>query len=481
MQLTPFFHKLYLRYFCLLFLLIEFGVAGEKPNMIMVFIDDMGWSDFSCFGNQDAVTKNIDNLASEGICFEQFYVNSPICSPSRVAISTGQYPQRWRISSYLSYRDHNKERQIADWLDPKAPMLARSLKQAGYATGHFGKWHMGGQRDVDDAPPITAYGFDESLTNFEGMGPRILPLVRTPEMKKYKKLWAGAEKLDAGPVIWTDRSQITGEFTQAALRFVKKSVTAKKPFYINLWPDDVHTPFYPSLKGWGKGKDKRSLYLSVLQEMDAQLAPLFDYIKSNEELKNNTLIMICSDNGPEIDAGRAGRMKGFKTQLYEGGIRSSLVVWGPGMIPKDRQGSRNKTSVFSAIDLVPSILDLAGVRNEVNYDGENLSETLIGKSMDSREQPIYFRRPPDRKSFYGDNNLPDLAVRIGQWKFLCDYEGENPQLFDILENLDESHNLSDAHPEMVSELTKKLLAWNSKLPTDNALASPYRNSQKKGK
>ena len=108
--------------------------AKTKPNIIIVFIDDMGWADFSCFGNEDALTPNIDKLASEGICFDQFYVNSPICSPSRVAISTGTYPQRWKITSYLAHRGKNKKRGLANWLDPKAPMLARSLKQAGYAT-----------------------------------------------------------------------------------------------------------------------------------------------------------------------------------------------------------------------------------------------------------------------------------------------------------------------------------------------------------
>ena len=126
--------------------------VAERPNIILVFIDDMGWGDFSCFGNEHAKTPHIDRLAKEGLRFEQFYVNSPICSPSRVAISTGQYPQRWKITSYLSNRDHNNNRGKAQWLDPKAPMLARFLQQAGYATGHFGKWHRGGQRKVADAP-----------------------------------------------------------------------------------------------------------------------------------------------------------------------------------------------------------------------------------------------------------------------------------------------------------------------------------------
>ena len=195
-----FFHRL-TPLFLFGLLLSSFCAAGEKrPNIILVFIDDMGWADFSCFGNKDAKTPNIDRLANEGIRFEQFYVNSPICSPSRVAISTGQYPQRWKISSYLGHRAQNEKRGMAQWLDPKAPMLARFLQKSGYATGHFGKWHMGGQRDVKDAPAISEYGFDQSLTNFEGIGPKLLPLTLRPgqDPKKPGKLWHHAEHLGEG-------------------------------------------------------------------------------------------------------------------------------------------------------------------------------------------------------------------------------------------------------------------------------------------
>jgi uncharacterized sulfatase len=160
-------------------------------------------------------------------------VNSPICSPSRTAISTGQYPQRWSITSYLSNRDHNNKRGMAQWLDPKAPMLARLLQQSGYATGHFGEWHMGGQRNVDDAPAITDYGFDVSLTNFEGMGPKLLPLVLRPGQDKRGMIWKDAERLGAG-YRWMLRSEITGGFVDAAISFIEEAGKAKKPFYVNL-------------------------------------------------------------------------------------------------------------------------------------------------------------------------------------------------------------------------------------------------------
>jgi uncharacterized sulfatase len=437
--------------------------AVQQPNIVLVFVDDMGWGDFSCFGNTAAQTLNIDRLASEGIRFEQFYVNSPICSPSRTAISTGQYPQRWRITSYLNNRKSNEERGMAQWLDPKAPMLARSLKQAGYATGHFGKWHMGGQRDVDNAPPITDYGFDQSLTNFEGMGPKLLPLTLKPGQDKAGRIWADAERLGQG-YRWMLRSEITSGFVKEAIVFVDKAVKDKKPFYINLWPDDVHSPFWPPVDKWGNGK--RELYLSVLEEMDRQLKALFDRVCKDPSLRDNTLILVCSDNGPETGAGTAGPFRGYKTQLYEGGIRSSLVAWGPGLLA--RKDHVNRASVFAAIDLVPTLLDLTGTPRVqgVTYDGESVLDTLLGRASKSRQAPLFFRRPPDRDAFYGDDDLPDLAVRVGQWKFLCEYDGSSPELYDLDADRGETSNVVTDHPDMAARLSELLLAWHRSMPPD---------------
>ena len=443
-----------------------------RPNIILVFIDDMGWGDFSCFGNTDVKTPNIDRLAEEGLRFEQFYVNSPICSPSRTAISTGQYPQRWRISSYLSNRKHNRDRGMAQWLDPKAPMLARFLRQAGYATGHFGKWHIGGQRDVDDAPPITDYGFDASLTNFEGMGPKLLPLTLKPGMEKPSRIWADAERLGDG-YKWMLRSKITGGFVDAAIEFIDKASKENKPFYVNLWPDDVHSPFWPTVDKWGDG-EKRTLYNAVLQEMDEQLGVLFDYIRNIKSLRSNTLILVCSDNGPEKGAGSAGPFRGFKTMLYEGGIRSPLVVWGPGLIDSDKTGTVNRTSVMAAIDLVPSLLAVAGVEppEDVDFDGQNLAATLTGDSAASRTRSLFFRRPADRGSFYGVSDLPDLAVRNGQWKLLCSYDGSNQQLYDLGDDRSETRNIAKEHPAVVRRLSAEVVAWHESMPPDKG--STYR-------
>ena len=445
-------------------LTLAINLQADKPNIILVFIDDMGWGDFSCFGNQAASTPHVDGLAKEGIRFEQFYVNSPICSPSRTAISTGQYPQRWKITSYLAHRKLNDERGMAQWLDPKAPMLARSLQQAGYATGHFGKWHMGGQRDVNEAPYITEYGFDSSLTNFEGMGPKLLPLTLKPRQQKPGRIWDKAEGLGKG-FKWMLRSEITSGFIDEAIPFMKRASENNQPFYVNLWPDDVHSPFWPPVEKWGNGK--RELYLSVLQEMDQQLGRLFNFVREDPKLKKNTLILVCSDNGPEKGAGVAGPFKGFKTHLYEGGIRSSLVAWGPEIITK--KNTVNRESVFSAIDLVPTLLDLAGAEHPqgVRFDGESLPDVLTAASTASRKKPIFFRRPPDRDSFYGIKDLPDLAVRHGKWKLLCEYDGSHPELYDMQTDRGETINVASNHPQTVKSLTRALISWHQSMPPDN--------------
>ena len=443
----------------------------SRPNILFVLIDDMGWGDFSCFGNTEAKTPNIDRLAAEGLTFSQFYVNSPICSPSRCALLTGQYPQRWKITSYLNNRADNTRRGLAQWLDPQAPSLGRTLQSAGYATGHFGKWHLGGQRDVADAPAIAAYGFDASLTNFEGMGPKILPLTRTPDATEFKKIWGDAERL-GGPVTWMDRAKITTGYADAAVRFIDEAGTKQKPFYINLWPDDVHSPYFPPLEKWTPGKHR--LYLSVLAEMDRQLGRVLDRVRTDPALRDNTIVVICSDNGPEPGAGSAGPFRGHKTQLFEGGIRSPLIVWAPGLMAKAQVGQRNATSVFAGIDLAPSLAALAGTKPEAatKLDGQDLSATLLGKAATSHTEPLCWSRPPDRKTWAPalPDPAPDLAIRDGDWKLLCEYDGTKPQLYDLKRDPGESRDLSATEPRTVERLTQAVLAWHRAMPPDNGAA-----------
>ncbi len=447
------------------------GDTKSRSNFIVIFIDDMGWGDFSCFGNQSAKTPSMDRLASEGIRFAQFYVNSPICSPSRTALTTGQYPQRWRIGSYLSNREENARRGIADWLDPRAPTLARILQHHGYATGHFGKWHMGGQRDVGDAPSIADYGFDESLTNFEGLGPRLLPLLETGEKSGAKRYALGSDRLGRGPILWTDRTQVTSGYVRAAIEFAKKSNAGGKPFFINVWPDDVHSPFFPQRAKRGDGS-KRTLYHAVLESMDEQLEDLFSFVRNDPQLRANTLVLVCSDNGPEPGAGSSGPFRGAKTTLYEGGIRSPLIVWGPGLVEPAKHGTWNDTSHLVAMDVAPTLLQVARIEvpENIQFDGEPLAETILGRAESSRRQPIYWRRPPDRKTWSSaglNSPLPDLAMRDGNWKLLCEYDGSKPELYDLEIDRGEAANKAAEQTQVVAAMTKRLLHWHHSLPPDH--------------
>lgn len=446
------------------------GTAGaaevKKPNIIFVLADDLGYGDLGCYGGVGAPTPNIDRLASEGIRFTQFYVNAPICSPSRTAFTTGQYPARWGITSFIEDRAANSRRGMAQWLDLSAPSLARSLSHAGYLTGHFGKWHMGGGRDVGEAPLPTEYGFDESLTQFEGLGDRVLPILSGDGDAAPQKMGLGlaSEKLGRGAVSWEERSQITGTFVNRALGFIQKADQAGKPFYLNLWPDDVHSPFDPPREGRGDGS-KRALYHGVLTGMDAQLGPLFDAIRRNPRLRANTLIIFASDNGPEAGAGSAGPLRGTKGSLYEGGIREPLIVWGPGLIPATQRGTVNTSAVVSGVDFLPSLLSLAGAGAflPAQSDGVDLSATLRGQKAEGRTEPLFWKRPPDRGGKKGDP-LPDLAVRDGHWKLLVQEDGSRAQLFDLAKDAGETTNLATSQPQITRRLKEAVLSWNRSLP-----------------
>jgi arylsulfatase A-like enzyme len=442
------------------------AAPSRPPNVLFLLIDDMGYGDLTCYGDARVHTTNIDRLAAEGIRFTQFYVDAPICSPSRTALMTGQYPARWKITSFLSMRKDNADRGMAQWLDPSAPTLARQLKVAGYTTGHFGKWHMGGQRDVGDAPLITDYGFDKTLSTFEGLGDRVLPLMDAYDGKPARKYGLGvmSEKLGRGKVTWVERSKETTSFADAALDFIKQAEKEGKPFYVDVWPDDVHSPFFPPKALRGDGS-KKELYLGVVQATDDQVGPLLDYIRNSPTLRENTLIVVASDNGPEPGAGSAGPFRGHKGNLYEGGVREPFIVWGPGLVNKSAVGKTNAQTVVAGVDLLPSVLALAGQRPAPNelVDGEDLSASLLGNEQARRTKPLFWLRPPDRPGPANDP-FPDLSVRDGNWKLLINEDGTKAQLYDLSEDIRETHNLASQKPEIVERLKKMVLDWRKTLP-----------------
>src|SRR4051812_39313078 len=338
-------------------------LSKRSPNIIFILTDDMGYGDISCF-NGEYKTPNIDKLASQGTRFTHYYSPSPICSPSRVGFLTGMTPAKWNITSFLQKKADNRLCEQADYLSVEAPSIARILKSNGYATGHFGKWHMGGGRDVDDAPPISAYGFDEFNSTWESPDPD--PLITATD-------W-----------IWSDKDSIkrwdrTRYFVDKTLAFLEKHKGQR--CFVNLWPDDVHTPWVPGDERTGQypaNRESEINFSTVLKEYDNQIGRLVEGIKKLG-IEDNTIIVFTSDNGPlpSFRGSRAAGFRGTKLSLYEGGIRMPFIIKWTGHI---NPGTIDSTSVVCGTDLLPTFCKLARVDlpGTVKPDGEDRSSVLLG-------------------------------------------------------------------------------------------------------
>jgi uncharacterized sulfatase len=438
--------------------------SAPRTNVIFVLADDLGFAELGCYGNKNVKTPNLDRLAAEGIRFNQFFVNSPICSPSRVAFTTGQHPSRWRVTSYIDSRAINRKRDMADLLDPKAPSLARILQSAGYRTAHVGKWHMGGGRDVGDAPLISEYGFDVSLTQFEGLGDRLLPTFDTlyPNQERHAHPLANqSAKLGRGNVEFVKRHEVTGRYVKHAMAFIRAAQEANQPFYVNVWPDDVHTPLEPSPEA--RGDNLMAMYKGVLEELDRDLGELFEFVRSDPKLRQNTMIVFASDNGHDAVITPAGNLRGHKATLYQGGIRTPLIVWWPGGQEAAKVGSVNDSTVVAGYDLPPTVLDFANipVPAGVTFDGQNMTDAFRGGDR-KRSGTLCWMRPPDRPGPKGE--FPDLAIRRGQWKLLIEENGTDEQLYDLDADPAESKNLARENPAIVKDLTAQLMTWRKSMP-----------------
>ncbi len=446
----------------ILILTLACSIEARQPNVLVLFIDDMGYADPSCFGNPAMKTPNIDRLATEGIKLTNFYVNSPICSASRVALTTGQYQQRYRVHSYFATRKSNRDRKMPDWLDPEAPTLAKAMKANGYKTAHFGKWHMGGGRDVGDAPLPQAYGFEESLVSFEGLGDRIL----WQKTGNQKESWTHGR----GTILDLPKHKTTETYVDHAIDFMKRN--QDQPFYLRVFPNDVHDAHMPSeeqLRKWEGKSDNPpdAAFFAVLDEMDRQIGRLLDTL---DELKltGETIVLFTSDNGPtdwpryykagDTPPGFTGPLFGRKWSLYEGGTRMPFIARWPGRITA---GTTNDRSIMAAIDVFPSIVALTGIQADTsNLDGEDMSAALLGKEI-NRPAPLFWEYgvhgsiSPGKK----EHISPHLAMREGDWKLLCNPDGSETRLFNLSKDIGESRNLAPKRQRKVKSMKGRLLDW----------------------
>lgn len=418
-----------------------------RPNIIFIFADDWGYGDLGVHGSSFCKTPHLDRMAKEGTDFHQFTVNNPVCSPSRTAVMTGQFPARHCVHQHFASVEHHQKAGMPDWLDPRLPLLPKLLKQAGYATGHFGKWHLT-NRHIPDAPLPPQYGFDE-------YGAFNLPGVQIK----------------------------TAETCPRAVDFIRRH--KDRPFFMNVWLHETHTPHYPLkeyLEQFKHLDEQQRVYASVVAEADAGVGAIFNILKELG-LDENTLVIFSSDNGPEwtgkrkatddnstgrglgtyYSVGQTGGLKGQKRSLFAGGVRVPFVARWPGVVPK---GRIDRTSVLTAVDLFPTFLELAGLSPpaDLQLDGESIVAALKGRRF-KRTRPIHWEwRGGHRPPFL----WPHLGVRAGQWKLLVNQELNRTELYDIESDWAETTNVAQVNPDVVKALTQKALTWKRSLPTEPA-------------
>ena len=418
--------------------------AEPRPNVLFILADDLGWGDLGCHGSTLVKTPNLDRLAQEGTDFQQFNTTSPVCSASRVGFMTGRFPARFGVRGAIGAVLKNIEQNQVDWLDPHVPTLPGLLRDAGYVTGHCGKWHLqSGQ--ATDAPLPSAYGIDEPA------------------------LFAGTSHPNAGQSI-----EHAGIW-DAAISFLHRH--RDQPFYFNVWCHEAHLAHYPSedsLQLFAHLDEPRRIYPAVVADLDRGVGRLLAAL--NElGLAENTLVVFSGDNGPEnvnrtqemrggyggyFNAGNTGGLKGRKRSLHEGGVRTPFLVRWPGRVPA---GVINTTTSLSATDLLPTVSAATGIvlKDDFGMDGENMLAAFLGEPQ-VRTKPIFW-------DWTGSMNpaacWPRWAIRSGDWKLLTD-NGTRAELYRVADDRAEQTNLAAEHPDVVARLSAELDAWKASLPDE---------------
>jgi arylsulfatase A-like enzyme len=452
-----------------------------RPNIIFFFTDDQGWQDLGSYGHPYLKTPNFDRLASEGIQFEQFYSSGTVCSPSRAAFMTGHYPARNRVHGHFAQHDSNARRGMPNWLDPDLVTIVDLLKQAGYRTGHVGKWHLG---NGEGAPDPGQYGFDSyrTLSGPDGPGWDRHGKRADSDLARLSRREASSDDY-----FWSHSTHV---FVEESIDFIRES--KGQPFYLNVWAFLPHAPIRPTeeqlavyqdvetdpgdFSSWMRGYAEKAddfdgqmkTYAAAITEIDNALGLLLDELEARG-IADNTLIFFTSDNGPEdyhisnagnSGMGSAGILRGRKRSMYEGGIRVPCIARWPGVIPA---GVVDKTSVVAAVDWLPTVARLANVPlGELQPDGEDVSDIFKGNPR-SRKQPLFWEW---RYRVYGEEAYapPSLAMREGEWKLFAEPDGSRVELYHILEDPEERTSLAADRPEVVNALLPKLLDWKASLP-----------------
>lgn len=420
-----------------------------RPNIVMVIMDDLGYGDVGSYGAPDARTPNIDRLAREGVKLTDFYANHANCSPTRTAFITGRYQQRYGIESPLRHDDPRH-------LPPSDTSLPRLLKNAGYATGLIGKWHLG----AEAAAGPNRHGFDEFWGFRRGAVDYYTHNVATTAAVK---LDAPLHDLYHNEEPTTASAYLTDEFTRRAEAFIQQH--ASGPFFLEVAYNATHWPYQrPDLpegkRGWDHYRETgtREDYIAMLERADQGIGRILEAL-DRQKLAQDTLVIFTSDNGGEW-LSRNAPLFHRKSTLWEGGIRVPLLLRWPARLAAGTISSQ----VGITMDLTASILAAAGVKPPDSYRPEGID--LVGPLQKGTavDRTLFWRMPP-APGAAGTPPVTQRAVRRGNWKYLDDRE--QYFLFDLRTDPGERHDVAQQRADLVRELRTLVARWEADVDAES--------------
>jgi arylsulfatase A len=423
------------------------AMAADKPNVILIFADDMGYNDLSCYGSKKIKTPNLDRLASEGKRFTSFMVASSVCSPSRAALMTGCYPKRVSMEKHVLFPQSKKG------INPDEYTMADHFRSAGYATTAIGKWHLGHYPET--LPRALGFGsyygipYSNDMNHPDNKG-KISPASdegwknQAESVKQWHTPLIENETIIELPV---DQRTITRRYTDRALSFIGEN--KDKPFFIYLPHSMPHIPLFVPDDAFDP--DPLNAYTCTIEHIDAEIGRIMDKVKA-EGLEKKTIIIFTSDNGPWIrfknHGGNADPLRDGKGTPFEGGQRVPCIMWAPGRIPAGTVSDE----LVTTMDLLPSLAAIIGnplPENGNRIDGLDLSATVTGDKVSARDEFVYYTA-----------NGELIGLRKDGWKLLLNPGKKNkkrePMLFQLMDDIGEANDLASTQPERVKAMTSRM-------------------------
>lgn len=462
---------------------IDQSTATDKPNIVFILADDLGWADLACYGNQFNESPHIDQLADEGRRFSNAYAACPVCSPTRASIQSGQYPARVGITDFITGHWRPYEKMIVpknrtQYLPSEIVTIAESLQSVGYATGYFGKWHLG--NNEEHLPGNQ--GYDDWRVHTRGT---------FYNLKSRNAIIPTDDTLD-------DEQRVSEVLTDYSIEFIERH--KDDPFFLLLAHYDVHVQLDADLDLIQKYLDKdkpqdypsNAIYAAMVEHVDRSVGRVVSSLKQ-QGLEDNTIVIFYSDNGGLVSrfdeipliaddkksiytdsdllyvASSNKPLRAEKGTVYEGGIREPLIIKWPSKI----KASSVSNELITSVDFYPTLLNVAGAQKPAQtLDGIDI---LADHPEQDFERTIYWHYPVYH------HDVPASAIRKGDWKLIEYLDDYSIDLFDLNKDIGEQNDVSDLYPDKANELQDLLVQWRAdvkaELPIPNPDFSPQRRKE----